>query len=447
MNPTPPELVVLVDADGHAIGTATKATVHHRETPLHLAFSCYIFDGAGRMLLTRRALEKPTWPGAWTNSFCGHPSPGEDIFDAVRRRAREELGIALDQLQLTLPTFRYEATMKNGTRENELCPVFTATTLDEVQPDPSEVSAHEWVDWAAFRDARSRRRPRHLPVGCPPGGRPGRKSDRPRVPDRSHFGAAARRKLSESCAQVAPSPAGASTRLAAADPSPILDAAALHRISSGFTRFSVSAGPRNGFLRAVRRPEGATSAGPRRRNVPLRCSRRSPAALRPAATPKNSAPRRGFRFAPTGAQSMQRHSGGGRMELSADGTARGRRPCPPQAARRASPCPAPRRGRARPVPDTRMAGTIVRAPARGPGSDRAEPAPAAPRRLGRDPGLRASGVRRRGEPGSHPDVRAPSQPGDRLRPDGQAIRPLPKGIQDCPCLDRSWRVWPSSSSC
>src|SRR5688572_6647658 len=69
MNPTPPELVVLVDADGHAIGTTTKATVHHRETPLHLAFSCYIFDGAGRILLTRRAFAKPTWPGAWTNSF------------------------------------------------------------------------------------------------------------------------------------------------------------------------------------------------------------------------------------------------------------------------------------------------------------------------------------------------------------------------------------------
>ena len=152
MNPRPRELVVLVDADGHAIGTATKATVHHRKTPLHLAFSCYIFDGAGRMLLTCRALEKPTWPGAWTNSFCGHPSPGEDIFAAVRRRAREELGITLDQLQLTLPTFRYEATMPNGTRENELCPVFTATTLDDVQPNPLEVSAHEWVDWAAFRD-------------------------------------------------------------------------------------------------------------------------------------------------------------------------------------------------------------------------------------------------------------------------------------------------------
>ena len=152
MSPTPPELVVLVDADGHAIGTAPKATVHHRETPLHLAFSCYIFDGAGRMLLTCRALEKPTWPGAWTNSFCGHPSPGEDIFHAVRRRAREELGITLDQLQLTLPTFRYEATMTDGTRENELCPVFTATTSSELRPAPTEVEAHEWVDWWAFRD-------------------------------------------------------------------------------------------------------------------------------------------------------------------------------------------------------------------------------------------------------------------------------------------------------
>jgi isopentenyl-diphosphate delta-isomerase len=152
MSSAPSEVVVLVDADGHAIGTAPKATVHGRRTPLHLAFSCYVFDDEGRLLLTRRALGKPTWPGAWTNSFCGHPAPAEDIFDAVRRRARQELGIRLDQLQLTLATFRYEATMANGTRENELCPVFTAIARDEVRPDPSEVEAYEWVDWEAFRD-------------------------------------------------------------------------------------------------------------------------------------------------------------------------------------------------------------------------------------------------------------------------------------------------------
>ena len=68
-----PELVVLLDEDGHAIGTTAKAGVHHSDTPLHLAFSCYLFNDRGELLLTQRALSKPTWPGAWTNSVCGHP--------------------------------------------------------------------------------------------------------------------------------------------------------------------------------------------------------------------------------------------------------------------------------------------------------------------------------------------------------------------------------------
>ena len=69
------ELVVLLDEHAQPIGTAPKASVHHRETPLHLGFSCYLFDPAGRVLLTQRALSKATWPGVWTNSYCGHPEP------------------------------------------------------------------------------------------------------------------------------------------------------------------------------------------------------------------------------------------------------------------------------------------------------------------------------------------------------------------------------------
>lgn len=153
------ELVVLVDETGEAVGSAAKAGVHHRATPLHLAFSCYVLDREGRLLLTRRALHKLTWPGAWTNSFCGHPAPDEDIFEAVRRRALAELGIELDDLQLNLPSFRYEATMDNGVRENELCPVFTATTTHEVHPDPAEVDSIEWVAWEVFTaDVRAGRR-------------------------------------------------------------------------------------------------------------------------------------------------------------------------------------------------------------------------------------------------------------------------------------------------
>lgn len=146
------EEVVLLDEAGRAVGSAAKATTHHADTPLHLAFSCYVFDRDGRLLVTRRALDKATFPGVWTNSFCGHPGPGEDIVGAVTRRGEQELGLALHDLRLVLPAFRYQATMPNGVRENELCPVFTAVADGEPAPDASEVASAEWVPWRAFRD-------------------------------------------------------------------------------------------------------------------------------------------------------------------------------------------------------------------------------------------------------------------------------------------------------
>jgi isopentenyl-diphosphate Delta-isomerase len=146
------ELVILVDEAGNAIGTAPKTTTHHARTPLHMAFSCYVFDRAGRLLMTQRAHDKPTFPGVWTNSFCGHPSPGEDLFEAVARRAEQELGMTLGALTLALPTFRYDATGANGVRENELCPVFTAIATSDATPDPSEVAAVEWVRWRFLRE-------------------------------------------------------------------------------------------------------------------------------------------------------------------------------------------------------------------------------------------------------------------------------------------------------
>lgn len=138
--------VVLLAEDGAPTGAAPRATVHTVDTPLHLAFSCYLTDERGRLLLTRRALSKRTWPGVWTNSFCGHPRPGEDMTDAVIRYGRLELGLEVRDVRRVLPDFRYRATDDSGVVENEICPVHVATTHQEPRPNPDEVMQHVWVE-------------------------------------------------------------------------------------------------------------------------------------------------------------------------------------------------------------------------------------------------------------------------------------------------------------
>lgn len=145
------ESVVLLDETGRARGHADKAAIHGADTPLHLAFSCYVFNESGQFLLTRRADGKRVFPGVWTNSCCGHPSPDEGAADAVRRRVREELGITLPRLVLLLPRFRYRAVM-NGIVENEMCPVFAGFSDDALAPDPAEVADAKWTGWPEFSD-------------------------------------------------------------------------------------------------------------------------------------------------------------------------------------------------------------------------------------------------------------------------------------------------------
>ncbi len=141
------ELVVLLDDAGNQIGAAPKSEVHHGSTPLHLAFSCYLFDDQNRVLMTRRAMTKKAFPGIWTNSVCGHPGPGEPVSQAVIRRATHELGIDIAELRCVLPDFRYHAIDAGGVAENEVCPVFCARVASAVNPDPAEIMETAWVTW------------------------------------------------------------------------------------------------------------------------------------------------------------------------------------------------------------------------------------------------------------------------------------------------------------
>ncbi len=150
------ELIVLVDDGGRPIGAAEKWSSHHEDTPLHLAFSCYVFDDAGHFLATRRAPTKKVWPGVWTNSVCGHPAPAESFVDAIARRVGYELGMRVRDVEVVLPRHVYRAPPFNGIVEYEYCPVFAARSASPSSPNPIEVGAGAWMDWDDFvRRARA----------------------------------------------------------------------------------------------------------------------------------------------------------------------------------------------------------------------------------------------------------------------------------------------------
>ncbi len=144
------DMIVFVDEEDRPIGTSRKLAAHDADTKLHRAFSIFLFNRKGELLLQQRALSKKTWPGTWSNSCCGHVMLHETVEDAAKRRLSFELGMSGIELKVVLPKFRYKAE-KGGVVENELCPVLVGFTETQPKPNPSEVNAVRYVNWTDFR--------------------------------------------------------------------------------------------------------------------------------------------------------------------------------------------------------------------------------------------------------------------------------------------------------
>jgi isopentenyl-diphosphate delta-isomerase len=134
-----PIMLELVDEAGKTIGTAEKLSAHQAPGQLHRAFSVFLFDEAGRLLLQQRALGKYHSPGVWSNTCCGHPYPGESPFAAAARRTYEELGLS-PSLLAEAGTVRYNhPDPASGLVEQEYNHLFVGLAQAPVLPDPDEV--------------------------------------------------------------------------------------------------------------------------------------------------------------------------------------------------------------------------------------------------------------------------------------------------------------------
>ena len=136
------EKVVLVNERDEAIGSMPKLEAHEKGV-LHRAFSIFIFNGKGELLMQKRAAEKYHSAGLWTNTCCSHPRIEEDVLIAAQRRLKEEMGFSTE-LEHRF-SFVYKAAFGNGLIEHEFDHVFFGRYDGEIDPDPAEVSDWKFV--------------------------------------------------------------------------------------------------------------------------------------------------------------------------------------------------------------------------------------------------------------------------------------------------------------
>lgn len=141
----PEELLILVNEHDQILGYDSKETCHVGEGKLHRAFSLFLFNDRGQLLLQKRSAQKALWPLFWSNSVCSHPRQGEGYEEAILRRVKEELGFETSLQYLF--KFPYQAAFKSVGSENELCSVYIGKINGQtIQADPDEIAEWKYID-------------------------------------------------------------------------------------------------------------------------------------------------------------------------------------------------------------------------------------------------------------------------------------------------------------
>ncbi len=142
------EELILVDGDDREIGTLSKALCHDGDGVLHRAFSLFLFNDDGELLMQQRSADKRLWPGYWSNSCCSHPRRGETLDVATRRRLDDELNVEAELEHIY--RFRYSVSFGAAGSENELCHVYLGRIGSEPCPNDSEIASVRFVSASAL---------------------------------------------------------------------------------------------------------------------------------------------------------------------------------------------------------------------------------------------------------------------------------------------------------
>lgn len=136
------EMIVLVDENDNEIGTEEKLKAH-QDGKLHRAFSIFVFNSEGKMLIQKRAKSKYHSASLWTNACCSHPRPGESLEEAAHRRLKEEMGF--DCVLEKAFDFVYKADFGNGITEWEFDHAFVGEFNGKPKANPNEVCEWKWI--------------------------------------------------------------------------------------------------------------------------------------------------------------------------------------------------------------------------------------------------------------------------------------------------------------